>query len=38
MNREYGRIMNGETTVDKAFEVIEKEGNQLLERFAKTAG
>ncbi len=38
MNREYGRIMAGETTVEEAFEVIEKEGNQLLERFAKTAG
>ncbi|MEO0989709.1 MAG: extracellular solute-binding protein [Pseudomonadota bacterium] len=38
MNREYGRIMAGETTIDAAFEVIEKEANQLLERFAKTAG
>ena len=38
MNREYGRIMNGEATVDEAFEIIEREGNQLLERFAKTAG
>lgn len=38
MNREYGRILNGETTVDEAFDVIETEGNKLLERFAKTAG
>ena len=38
MNREYGRIMNGEASVDEAFEIIEKEGNQLLERFAKTSG
>lgn len=37
MNREYGRILAGETTVDAAFATIEKEGNQLLERFAKTA-
>lgn len=38
MNREYGRIMAGETTVEEAFKVIEDEGNALLERFAKTAG
>ena len=38
MNREYGRIMAGETTVDEAFEVIEAEANKLLERFSKTAG
>ena len=38
MNREYGKIFTGETTVDAAFEAIEDEGNKLLERFAKTAG
>ena len=38
MNREYGKIMAGETTVDEAFQTIEEEGNKLLERFAKTAG
>ncbi|MEO1306595.1 MAG: extracellular solute-binding protein, partial [Pseudomonadota bacterium] len=38
MNREYGRIMAGETTVEEAFDVIEEEANQLLERFGKTAG
>lgn len=38
MNREYGRIFAGETDVDSAFEIIEKEANQLLDRFAKTAG
>jgi sn-glycerol 3-phosphate transport system substrate-binding protein len=38
MNREYGRIMSGETTVEEAFETIDEEGNRLLERFAKTAG
>ncbi len=38
MNREYGRIMAGETTVDEAFKVIEEEANQLLVRFSKTAG
>jgi sn-glycerol 3-phosphate transport system substrate-binding protein len=38
MNREYGKIFSGDTTVEEAFEAIEEEGNQLLERFAKTAG
>ncbi|MEO1701026.1 MAG: extracellular solute-binding protein [Pseudomonadota bacterium] len=37
MNREYGKIFSGEATVDEAFETIENEGNDLLERFAKTA-
>ena len=36
MNREYGKLFTGETTVDAAFQAIEEEGNQLLERFAKT--
>ncbi|MEO0586149.1 MAG: extracellular solute-binding protein [Planctomycetota bacterium] len=36
MNREYGKIMAGEATVDEAFAVIEEEGNKLLDRFAKT--
>ncbi|MEM7630677.1 MAG: extracellular solute-binding protein [Pseudomonadota bacterium] len=38
MNREYGRILNGEASVDEAFDIIEREANQLLDRFAKTAG
>jgi sn-glycerol 3-phosphate transport system substrate-binding protein len=38
MEREYNRIFAGETTVKQAFETIEKEGNELLARFAKTAG
>ncbi len=38
MEREYGRIFAGETTVKDAMETIEKEGNELLARFAKTAG
>ena len=38
MNREYGRILTGETDVDAAFEAIESEANELLERFAKTQG
>ena len=38
MEREYGRIFAGETTPKEAFETIEKEGNDLLARFAKTAG
>lgn len=36
MNREYGKLLSGETTVEEAFKAIEAEGNQLLERFAKT--
>ncbi|MGS4886859.1 extracellular solute-binding protein [Roseibium sp. MB-4] len=36
MNREYGRILAGETTVEDAFKNIEADGNKLLERFAKT--
>lgn len=38
MNREYGRILTGETSVDDAFATIEEEANKLLERFAKTQG
>lgn len=38
MNREYGRILTGETSVDDAFATIEKEANALLARFAKTQG
>jgi sn-glycerol 3-phosphate transport system substrate-binding protein len=38
MEREYGRIFSGETTVKDAMETIEKEGNELLARFAKTSG
>ncbi|MBV7395961.1 extracellular solute-binding protein [Mameliella sediminis] len=38
MNREYGRILTGEATVEEAFERIEDEANKLLERFAKTQG
>lgn len=37
MNREYGKIFSGQTTVDEAFETIEEEGNKLLDRFARTA-
>jgi sn-glycerol 3-phosphate transport system substrate-binding protein len=36
MNREYGRILTGETSVEDGFAAIEKEANSLLERFAKT--
>lgn len=38
MNREYGRILTGETSVEDAFATIEEEANALLERFAKTQG
>lgn len=38
MNREYGRILTGETTVEDAFETIESEANELLARFAQTQG
>ncbi|WP_417688359.1 extracellular solute-binding protein [Roseibium sp.] len=36
MNREYGKILSGETSVEEAFATIEADGNKLLERFAKT--
>jgi sn-glycerol 3-phosphate transport system substrate-binding protein len=36
MNREFGRILGGETSVDDAFATIEAEGNELLARFAQT--
>lgn len=38
MNREYGRILTGETSVEDAFKNIEAEANDLLARFAKTQG
>ena len=38
MNREYGRILTGETTVEDAFQNIETEANKLLSRFARTQG
>lgn len=38
MEREYGRIFSGETTPAEAMETIKKEADQLLSRFAKTAG
>ncbi len=38
MNREYSRILTGEATVEEAFEIIETEANELLERFAQTQG
>ncbi|MCA0043005.1 extracellular solute-binding protein [Celeribacter litoreus] len=37
-NREFGRILSGETSVEDALKAIETEGNALLERFAKTQG
>lgn len=38
MNREYGRILTGETSVEDGFNVIEAEANDLLSRFAQTQG
>ncbi len=38
MNREYGRILTGDTTVEEGFEAIEAEANDLLSRFAATQG
>lgn len=38
MNREYGRILTGETSVEDAFQNIETEANKLLSRFARTQG
>jgi sn-glycerol 3-phosphate transport system substrate-binding protein len=37
MNREYSRILSGETSVEDAFDAIEREANELLSRFARTA-
>ncbi len=38
MNREYGKILSGEKSVDDAFATIEADANKLLARFAKTQG
>ncbi len=38
MNREYGKILSGEASVEDAFQTIEDESNKLLARFAKTQG
>jgi sn-glycerol 3-phosphate transport system substrate-binding protein len=37
MNREYSRILSGETSVEDAFNAIETEANELLSRFARTS-
>ena len=38
MEREYNRLFAGETTAKDAMETIKKEADELLARFAKTAG
>lgn len=38
MNRELVKYFAGETTLDDAFKAIETESNEILARFAKTAG
>ncbi|MGE8102335.1 extracellular solute-binding protein [Allorhizobium sp. NPDC080224] len=38
MNREFVKIFSGEVTVEDAFKTIEAESNEILARFAKTAG
>jgi len=38
MEREYNRIFSGEVTPKDAFAIIEQEANDLLAKFAKTAG
>ncbi|NGO64839.1 extracellular solute-binding protein [Rhizobium daejeonense] len=38
MEREYNRIFSGETTPKDAMKTIKKEADELLARFAKTAG
>lgn len=38
MNREFGKVFAGEVKVEDAFKTIEEEANQILARFAKTAG
>jgi len=36
-NRELSRFLNGETSIEDALATIESEGNELLDRFARTA-
>lgn len=36
--REFNKIFSGETTVEDAFKAIKAEGDELLAKFAKTAG
>ena len=38
INRETGKIVSGETSVEDALKTIDQEGDQILERFAKTSG
>jgi sn-glycerol 3-phosphate transport system substrate-binding protein len=38
MNREFGRILAGDTSVDDAFTAIEADSNELLAKFAQTQG
>ena len=38
MNREFGKVFAGETSVEEALKTIDAEGDKLLERFAKTSG
>jgi len=38
MNREYGRMLTGETSVEDGFAAIQAEANELLDRFARTQG
>ena len=38
INRETGKIFAGETSVEDALKTIDEEGDQILERFAKTSG
>ena len=38
INRETGKIFSGETSVEDALKTIDQEGDQILERFAKTSG
>lgn len=36
MNREYGKILSGDESVDAAFATIQAESDKLLDRFAAT--
>ncbi len=38
LNREYDKLFAGDQSVEETFSAIETESDQLLERFAKTAG
>lgn len=38
MNQQYEKLLNGDVSVDEAFQTIETESNTLLDRFRRTMG